>query len=115
MTTERYALAARWLHWIMAAGFAFIWACGYCMTTFAEDDSPLQEFLYDLHISTGVTLLALLAARVAVRMRNAPPPLPPEISSLERRAAGPGHAALYLLPLAVIALGYAETNLGATP
>ena len=104
-------LPARVLHWLMAAGFVFMWICGFYMTRFPEDDSPLQGFLYGLHISVGVTLLALLAARIAVRMRNTPPALPVEIPPLERRAAELGHIALYVLPLAVIALGYAQTNL----
>ena len=111
MRTVRYVLPARVLHWLMAAGFVFMWICGFYMTRFPEDDSPLQGFLYGLHISVGVTLLALLAARIAVRMRNTPPALPIEIPPLERRAAELGHIALYVLPLAVIALGYAQTNL----
>ena len=82
------------------------------MTTFAEDDSPLQSFMFGAHISVGVTLLALLAARVVVRMRNTPPALPLEISPVERAAAKLGHIALYWLPLLVIALGWIETNSG---
>lgn len=59
---DRYSLAARLIHWIMAAGLAFMWCCGYAMTTLVAEDSPLEELLFGLHISTGVTLL-LLAAR----------------------------------------------------
>ena len=72
MTEERYHLAARLMHWIMALGFVFMWGCGYSMTTLVEDDSPLEEFLFDLHISIGVTLLALLVVRIAVRLVHAP-------------------------------------------
>ena len=68
MIDERYHLAARLMHWIMAAGFVFMWGCGYAMTTLVEDDSSLEELLFDLHISVGVTLLALLAARIAILM-----------------------------------------------
>ena len=79
----------------MATGFAFMWLCSYTMTTFAEDDSPLQSFMFGAHISVGVTLLVLLTARVVVRMRNTPPALPLEISPIERAAAKLGHIALY--------------------
>ena len=112
MTEERYHLAARLMHWIMALGFAFMWGCGYTMTTFVAEDSPLEEFLFDLHISVGVTLLALLVVRIAVRLAHAPPPLPASIRGLERTAAHLGHAALYALPAMVIAAGWAETNFG---
>ena len=108
----KYALPARLLHWVMAVGFVFMWACGYTMAELVEDDSPLQEFLFDLHISVGVTLLGLLALRVAVRLTNRPPPLPEGIFEFERKAAALGHAALYALPALIVAAGWAETNFG---
>ncbi len=112
MTEERYHLSARLMHWLMALGFVFMWGCGYAMTTLVEEDSPLEEFLFDLHISVWVTLLALLVARIAIRLIRKPPPLPASIRGLERTAAHLGHAALYALPALVIAVGWAETNFG---
>ena len=110
MSEERYHLSARLLHWFMALGFAFMWTCGFAMTTLVEDDSPLEELLFDLHISIGVTLLALLVLRIAIRLAYPPPPLPDTIRGMERTAAHLGHAALYALPALVIAAGWAETN-----
>ena len=107
---DRYHLAARWLHWIMAAGFVFMWACGYTMTTLVAEDSPLEEVLFDLHISAGVTLLALLLVRIAVRMLTTPPPLPDGIPRLDRTGARLGHAALYALPAVVMAVGWMEVD-----
>ena len=108
----RYVLPARILHWLMAVGFAFMWICGYTMTTLVEDDSPLEEFLFDLHISVGVTLLFLLAARVAVRIARRPPPFPEWISNRDQTLATIAHASLYALPMALIVFGWAEVNLG---
>ena len=71
-----YAYPARLLHWIMAAGFAFMWLCGLTKTTLVAEDSPIEELLFDLHISVGVTLLVLLVIRVVVGLVNRPPPLP---------------------------------------
>ena len=96
----------------MAAGFAFMWACGYAMTTLVADDSPLEELLFSLHISIGVTLLALLVARIGVRLASPPPPLPAGIRGAERVGAHLGHAALYALPAAVIAVGWFEVDAG---
>ena len=112
MSEPRYVLAARLLHWLMAAGFVFMWACGYVMTTWAGEDTPLEELLFDLHISIGVTLAALLVLRIAIRLTHRPPPLPERISGLERHGAHVGHAALYAVPAMVICAGWAETNLG---
>ena len=78
-----------------------------------REDSPIEELLFDLHISVGVTLLALLVIRVVVRLTYPPPPLPEGLMSrLEHWASEIGHRVLYALPLVVIALGWAETNLG---
>ena len=112
MKQRKYSLPARLLYWLMAVGFVFMWACGYTMTELVGDDSPLQEFLFDLHISVGVTLLFLLALRIVVRLTNRPPPIPMEISELERVAAHLGHGALYALPVMVMTVGWAETNFG---
>ena len=112
MSEQRYHLFARLIHWIMALGFVFMWGCGYTMTTLVEEDSPLEEFLFDLHISVGVTLLALLALRIAVRLAYPPPPLPISIRRMERTAARLGHAALYALPALAMAVGWAEVNFG---
>ena len=112
MTEEKYHLAARLIHWFMALGFAFMWGCGYAMTTFVEEDSALQELLFGLHISTGVMLLFLLVLRIAIRFAHSPPPLPEAIPRIERIGAHLGHAALYLLPAAVIGMGWAEVDFG---
>ena len=106
-----YSPAASWLHWTMAIGFACMWALGCTMATSVEEDSPLEEWLYDLHVSLGVTLLALLALRVFVRWWQVPPPLLSELSRFERRAAHARHIALYLFPAATIARGWLETDL----
>ena len=57
--SDRYVRSARLLHWLMAVGFIFMWSCGFAMTSLVADDSQLQEFLFGLHVSIGVTLLLL--------------------------------------------------------
>lgn len=109
---ERYVLSARILHWVMAAGFTFMWACGYAMTSLVPDDSALQEFLFGLHISMGVTLLMLLVARIAVRLLNSPPALPEALANWEKIGSHLGHIGLYLIPTLVILIGWAETDFG---
>ena len=108
---ERHNLPARMIHWTMAAGFAFMWACGFTMTTLLAEDSPVEDFMYWLHISVGVTLLWLLAARVAIRLTTKYPPVPVSLTDPERVSAKVVHVLLYLMPLAVVAAGWAETEL----
>lgn len=108
----RYPFQIRVLHWLMAACFFFMWACGYAMTSFVEDDSPLQETLFGLHISMGVTLLALMVLRIAFRFTSRIPQLPQELAQWEKIGSHLGHIALYLLPVIVITIGWAETDFG---
>ncbi len=109
---DRYVFSARFLHWLMALGFFFMWGCGYAMTSLVEEDSNLEETLFGLHISVGVTLLFLLILRIVVRLKNSPPALPAAFSQLEKWGSHLGHLGLYLLPFAVIAIGWAETDFG---
>lgn len=109
---ERYVLPARLLHWLMAAGFIFMWACGYAMTSLVADDSPLEETLFGLHISIGVSLLFLLVLRIATRVLKRPPALPGSLTNWEKIGSHVGHLGLYLLPAAAILIGWAETDFG---
>ena len=96
----------------MALGFILMWGLGYTMTSVVEEDSPLEESLFGLHISIGVTLLVLLVVRVVIRWMVSPPPLPESMSRLDRISSHVGHIALYILPAAAITVGWAETDFG---
>ena len=57
-------------------------------------------------------LFGLLLLHIAVRRKHRPPPLPAAIPDIERGAAWLAHVALYLLPVAIVTLGWADVNLG---
>jgi cytochrome b561 len=109
---DRYHLSIRVLHWLMAVGFLFMWGLGWAMTNVTEDDSPAQKFLFGLHISVGVTLLALLILRIAIRWRVGAPPLPAALPRRDRIGARIGHIGLYALPLLIVTLGWASRDFG---
>lgn len=109
---ERYSLSAQTLHWLMAFGFVFMWACGYAMTSLVADDSALQETLFGLHISIGVSLLVLLIIRIGVRLTSAAPAPFQSLQNWEKLASHLGHLALYALPLLIIFIGWAESDFG---
>ena len=72
---------------------------------------PWENALKSLHISIGVTLLVLLVARVLVGVPVSPPPLPLDLSALNRGAAHLGHFALLALSAVVIYLGWVKENI----
>ncbi len=110
-----YHRAIRILHWTMAAGFALMWLTGVLVTNvegeplFVADDR--QGVIRDLHKSIGLTLLALLVLRLALRFILPPPPLPAAIPPRERRLAHAGHAAVYAGIVIACVTGYAIADL----
>ncbi|WP_420547987.1 cytochrome b [Curvivirga sp.] len=107
-----YSPMMRFFHWIMAVGFIFMWACGYAMTTLVPDDGALEEILFMLHISVGVTLLGLFLARVINRFRSKIPAPLEAFSKFEVKIAHLGHFALYALIFVALIGGWAEVDLG---
>jgi cytochrome b561 len=108
----RYHVLVRWSHWLMAVCFVFMWASGYWMRNQMASDSAVQEYLYDLHKSVGVTLVALLALRLCAPWLSQVPELPPAIHMGERRLAKAGHLGLYALIGLGLVTGWALTDFG---
>ena len=105
----RYDAVAIALHWAVAALILGLVAVGFTMTGL-KPGSPLQFQLYQGHKSLGITVLALTLLRLGWRLAHRPPPLLETMSPGERRLARAGHAALYLLMLAMPLLGWAVVS-----
>lgn len=112
ITDTHYAYSARLMHWLMAIFFLFMWGSGFIMTMESMEDTPLEESLFSLHISTGVMLVVLMVARIAIRLTHRPPALPDFMPPLEKLGSHLGHLGLYLLPIAVLTIGWAEVDFG---
>jgi cytochrome b561 len=97
-----YSLPAKWLHWLVAALVFILLPMGLIMTRL--DEGALQDRLFVLHESFGVTLFGLMGLRVANRLISPPPPSP-LASVTERRLAAALHRTLYVLLLVVPLLG----------
>ena len=101
-----------------------MWISGYAMKSLVTDVSPMEELLFSLHISSGVTLALLLIVRILIRYHSRSTGLlPAPLKSLSRwenhslsrweiKASHLGHFALYALPAAAIVIGWAETDFG---
>ncbi len=60
----RYTPVAIFLHWTIAAFILFNLSVGFFMEGFAR---PLKELVVPLHISSGITILALTLLRILWR------------------------------------------------
>lgn len=70
-----YSAAQKWLHWGMALLVAILAAVALTMTRLGE--GTVTGALYELHKSIGLIVLALVTARMAVRLgRGVPSPEP---------------------------------------
>ena len=98
----RYSNAAVTLHWLTAVLIVVqIWL-GF---TFADmPKGPARMEVFTWHKTVGVTILLLALIRLAVRLKNPPPPFPQELPRWERLAAVWNHrifyALLIIIPLA---------------
>jgi cytochrome b561 len=100
---RRYTRVAIVLHWAIAALILFNLSVGFFMEGFAQ---PLRGTVVRLHVSSGITVLALTAVRVLWRLAHKPPPLPAGMKRWERSAAHLAHGFLYVLMMALPLTGW---------
>jgi len=106
---ERYSRVAMVLHWAIAAFIIFNLCSGFFIESWLHGNlkdsmSPQISWLsLMLHVSSGMTVLALTMARVIWRLLNAPPPYSSAMKPWERHTAHLAHfllyAAMVLMPL----------------
>jgi cytochrome b561 len=112
-TDRSWGAPARLLHWLVAAlVFAQI-GLGWAAVSWRLSPTKLDLFVW--HKSIGMLVLALTFARLAWRLANPAPALPPGMSPLERRAARASHLLLYLLMLLLPATGWILTSAANVP
>lgn len=102
MNTQRYTLPAMLLHWTQAALIVWLLWLGWTMTDLPKGAE--RSAAYSLHKSLGLLVLLLTSARIAWRLRHAPPPALQ--SGWQARLAGGVHVVLYVLLLLVPLAGY---------
>jgi cytochrome b561 len=99
----RYTSVAIALHWAIAVLIVFNLSLGFFMEGFPK---PLKSVIVPLHISSGITVLALTVLRIIWRLSHRPPPLPLDMAPWERISAHAAHALLYVLMLAMTLTGW---------
>jgi hypothetical protein len=76
-SATQYGSVARFLHWAIAILIIVTLPCAWVMTN--SGPGPLQNFLFVVHESIGLTVLALAVLRVIWRLVEPPPPLPASV------------------------------------
>jgi cytochrome b561 len=103
---------ARLFHWGMLLLFIGIVALGYTMTGLPLGAAKLK--VYALHKSIGLTLLGLAGLRLAWRLGERRPALPP-MPAWQAKAAGAAHGLLYGLMFAVPLSGWLYNSAAGFP
>lgn len=100
-----YGAVTRALHWLMAAGVIATLPLGLYVARMEPALSTI--WLYGLHKTLGMTLLALVVLRLHWHMVSPPPaPLPGPLSGIARGA----HRALYALLIVVPLAGWVASS-----
>jgi cytochrome b561 len=94
----------RLLHWAVALAVLGLLAVGWWMVDLPS--SPRKIDIYRLHKSVGLTVLALMALRIVLRLADRRRPTPPAMPAWQRRAAAASHGLMYLLLLAMPLSGW---------
>ena len=109
MTTHasaRYDQVAITLHWLIALGVLAQIALGWWMIDIPKQPVGVRVYWFNLHKSIGITLGALIIARIAWRLKHRPPPLPSSMPRWQVRAAGASHVLLYACMITMPLAGY---------
>jgi cytochrome b561 len=103
-TADRWSAASQLFHWVSVALIAWIAYLGLTMVDMRT--TPAKIEVYALHKSLGLTLLAVVALRLAWRLvGGAPKPLE-TTPRWQARVAAATHAALYVLLFAMPLSGW---------
>ena len=104
----RYTRTAIALHWSIAVLIGWQIGSGFWMVRAIEDATRWGSAfaVYQLHKSTGLTVLLLSLLRLAWRLVHKPPPLPVTVTAHQRAASRIVHGMLYGLMIAVPLVGW---------
>ncbi len=104
---DRYTSVAIILHWLIALLVIGQLAGGIYMHKLPDTDAALKFELYQLHKSSGITILLLTLVRLGWRLTHKAPPLPAAMAGWEILAARGAHVGFYILLIAMPLVGWA--------
>jgi cytochrome b561 len=112
-TADAWGAPAKLLHWAVALLIVLQIGLGFAAVLWRL--SPLKLELFVWHKSVGLLILVLMLARLAWRLANRTPALPPQTPAWERHAAHASHGLLYALAIALPLSGWVINSAAAVP
>jgi cytochrome b561 len=112
MARQRFTVAQRLLHWIMAVAILAMLFIGVGMVSTI---TTTYLGLVSLHRPLGILILLLAIVRLGVRLVRGAPPLPADLPAPMKQAAILSHVGLYALMIAMPLLGWAMLSAAAYP
>jgi cytochrome b561 len=103
-TANTYSTASKWVHWITALCVLGLIPVGIIMDRLPE--GPLQDRMFNLHRSFGITVLVLACLRVAARQAFGVPRPAENLTKFERIASTAAHHSLLALIFVMPLLGW---------
>src|SRR6201996_3166744 len=104
-SSGRYTLTAQVLHWITAALMFVILPIAWVMVNMPKS-AQFRGLLFTLHKSVGLTIVVLVAVRIAWRAKHPVPPLEVDLARWAKVAAGGSHWVLYVVLVGMPISGY---------
>lgn len=108
-TADDYGTVAKWLHWSIALLFVGAYCAVYYRQLLTEPRTTANTIAFQIHLSCGLSVLALVILRIVWRWMNRQP-TPEPGRPLAHRAAHWGHLALYAIMIAAPVTGYLGTG-----
>jgi cytochrome b561 len=112
--SKRYTTTAIALHWLIALAVVAQIAFGWWMLQIPKDPVGPRVNAFNLHKSTGLTVLLLMAVRLAWRATHRAPALTP-MPAWQATAARLNHGLLYLCLLVQPLSGYIGSAVSGYP
>ncbi|MBU6472713.1 MAG: cytochrome b/b6 domain-containing protein, partial [Alphaproteobacteria bacterium] len=111
---SRYDAVAMSLHWLIALAVIGNFALGLYHADLPDED-PMARVTIFLHISIGLTILALSVIRVGWRLTHKIPALPVDMPRLQKVLARIVEGLLYVLIIAVPLVGWMMVSATTNP
>lgn len=112
--TTRYGAMTIGLHWIMLLLIAAVYATIELRVVFERGSEP-REFIKALHFMLGISVLILVAVRIAARVAGSTPPITPRAPVWQTGLAHMMHAALYVFMIGMPIAGWLALSAAGDP
>ena len=110
-SSGRYTLTAQALHWVTAALMFTVLPIAWVMVNMPKS-AQYRGLLFTLHKSVGLTIIVLVAVRIAWRAKHPAPRLEAGLARWEKAAASGSHWILYAVLLGMPISGYLLDSAG---